>query len=150
MYRFILLLVCLSSLQTFAQNKNGIIRGRVKDAINNEGIPLASVILQNTTNRIKADLDGKFEFSKLTPGLYNIEVSYVGYSKKVFYEIAVDNSKPTFVEILLEKNQLFVEILVFKHEPASIPPQHALLTCCSFVFSAEQHSFASLLLVLFD
>ena len=106
MHRFILLLVCLSSLQSFAQNKNGIIRGRVKDAINNEGIPLASVILQNTTNRIKADLDGKFEFSKLTPGLYNIEVSYVGYSKKVFYEIAVDNSKPTFVEILLEKNKL--------------------------------------------
>ena len=114
MHRFILLLVCLSSLQTFAQNKNGIIRGRVKDAINNEGIPLASVILQNTTNRIKADLDGKFEFSKLTPGLYNIEVSYVGYSKKVFYEIAVDNSKPTFVEILLEKNQLDVKEIVVK------------------------------------
>lgn len=85
--------------------QRGNIRGKVRDAINNEPISFATVALQNTGIGAKSDIDGNFEFKALSPGLYNIEVTYVGYKKKVLFEIAVDNTKPTFVEVLLEKSQ---------------------------------------------
>ncbi len=112
MFRYLLPFFLFLSTNALAQN--GILRGRVKDAINNEGIPLATIGLQNTGKGLKSDLEGNFEFTKLTPGLYNVEVSYVGYKKKVVYEIAVDNSKPTFIEILLDKSQLEVKEVTVK------------------------------------
>lgn len=112
MKRILSLLVCLSSIVSYAQN--GVIKGKVKDAISNELIGFATVSLQNTGIGVKTDTNGNFEFKQLKPGLYNIEVSYIGYKKKVLYEIAVDNSKPSFVEILLEQSQKDVKEITVK------------------------------------
>lgn len=102
--KFILTLSLLFvSINLFAQS--GIIRGKITDAINNEPIAFAIVGLQNTTVGTKTDIEGKFELKDLKPGLYNLEISYVGYRKKVIYEIAVDNAKPTFLDIQLEKSK---------------------------------------------
>lgn len=98
---FLTLSFILVSIISLAQN--GIIRGKITDAINNEPIALAVVGVQNTTVGTKTDSDGKFELKELKPGLYNIEITYVGYGKKVLYEIAVDNAKATYVDITLEK-----------------------------------------------
>ncbi|HOZ52570.1 MAG TPA: TonB-dependent receptor [Chitinophagaceae bacterium] len=109
-----LILFFLSIISLSANAQTGTIRGKIKDAINNEGIAFANIGLQNTVIGAKSDIDGNFEFSKLNPGLYNIVVTYVGYKKKIVYEIAVDNSKPTFIEILLEKSQSEVKEITVK------------------------------------
>jgi hypothetical protein len=91
----------LIQAQLFAQS--GVIRGTVKDAISNAPISLAIVSIQGTTLGAKTNDEGGFEIINLQPGLYNLDISFLGYKKKTLFEIAVDNSKPTFVEIQLEK-----------------------------------------------
>jgi hypothetical protein len=97
---------------TFAQN--GSIKGVVKDAISNEPLSFALISIQSTTIGVKTGIDGDFELKDLKPGLYNIEASYVGYKKKVIFEIAVDNSKPSFIEINMEKNEREVKEVTIK------------------------------------
>lgn len=109
---FLSLLLFFISVSSFAQN--GVLKGTVKDAISNETLPFAAVQIQNTTQGSKTDDEGKFEIKELKAGLYNIEVSYLGYKKKTIYEIAVDNAKPTFLEILLEKSEKTVKEVTVK------------------------------------
>ena len=49
----------------FAQN--GIIRGSIKNAINNEALPSVTVIVQGTTIGVLSDFDGKYSIEKLKP-----------------------------------------------------------------------------------
>ncbi|MBK8145713.1 MAG: carboxypeptidase-like regulatory domain-containing protein [Bacteroidetes bacterium] len=94
--------------------QTGMYKGIVKDAVSNQAIEFAVVQLQGTAFGAKTDSAGRFEIRNLKPGLYNIEISNVGFKKKVLYEIAVDNSKPTFVEVLLEKSQREIKEVTIK------------------------------------
>ncbi|MBK9483513.1 MAG: TonB-dependent receptor [Bacteroidetes bacterium] len=100
--RILPLIACLLlTISSWAQT--GVFKGIVKDAVNNQPLDIAVVILQGTNLGAKTDSNGRFEIANLKPGLYNIEVTSIGYKKKVIYEMAVDNAKPSFVEILLEQ-----------------------------------------------
>lgn len=94
--------------------QTGIYKGIVKDAVSNQAIEFAVVQLQGTAFGAKTDSSGTFEIRNLKPGLYNIEITNIGFKKKVLYEIAVDNSKPTFVEVLLEKSQKEIKEITVK------------------------------------
>lgn len=109
---FATVLATVFSFFTMAQN--GVIRGTVRDAISNEAISLAVITIQGTSLGAKSAEDGSYEIKNLSPGLYNLDISFVGYKRKTIYEIAVDNSKPTFVEIRLEKNAKEVQEIKVK------------------------------------
>ncbi len=98
---FLVLLVSIISQSVSAQN--GSIKGRVFGKINNQPVEFATVLVQNSSYGAKTDIDGNYEIKDIPPGLYNIEVSYLGFKKKVIFEVAVDNYKPSFVDIPLEK-----------------------------------------------
>jgi hypothetical protein len=66
----------------FAQGQNGIIKGTVTNALNNEPIAFASVLIEGTDQGATTDLDGNYEVSNLDPGLYNVRVSYIGFTEK--------------------------------------------------------------------
>ena len=82
--------------------QNAIIKGKVYDAINNEAIPFATIAIQGTTTATQSDLDGNFILNNLVPGLYNLEIMFVGYKKKVVYELQITNVKPFIVNVALE------------------------------------------------
>lgn len=100
-------LVLMMSIPAIAQS--GVIRGEAKDARSNEAIPFANVVVQGTSTGVMTDLDGKFEISGLTPGLYNLEVSFVGYQKAVVFEIEVTNARAAFVSVKLEEASVVVD-----------------------------------------
>jgi hypothetical protein len=83
--------------------QNGIIKGRVFNAINNEPIPFASVGIASTSAATTTDIEGKYELKNLSPGLYNITASFVGFSKKTIFEIQVNNFTPTVLNIGLDE-----------------------------------------------
>jgi len=101
-----LVATCLSFL-TFSQS--GVIRGQVNDAKNNDPIPFAAVVLQGTTTGGQTDLDGKFELKNLSPGLYNLEVTSVGYLKKTIFEVEVTNARAAFVNVKMDEQTLQLE-----------------------------------------
>lgn len=98
---FLFFFILIFSSSVFAQN--AIIKGTVRNAINNEVLPSVTVIIQGTTMGVLSDFDGNYVIDKLKPGLYNIEFKYIGFKSKVVYEIQVSNSKPSVVDVALEE-----------------------------------------------
>jgi hypothetical protein len=68
--RKIISLFAVSSLfiSTTLYAQNGIIRGSVKNAINNEALPSVTVIIQGTSTGALTDANGKYSIEKLKPG----------------------------------------------------------------------------------
>ncbi|MCF8276262.1 MAG: TonB-dependent receptor [Flavobacteriales bacterium] len=112
---FITAVMLIISIGVNAQT--GIVSGRIADAKNNEPIPFANVVIQGTTIGASSDLDGKYEIKNITPGLYNVEVSFLGYKSKVEYEVEVFNNKPAQVNFNLEEDSKTLEAVVVKANP---------------------------------
>ncbi len=97
------LLAIFLLLPLLMQAQNGIIKGRVTDAISNEAIAFASVIIEGTTRGVSTDEEGNYEITGLEPALYNISASYLGYKKKTAVEIQVTNAKPAVVDFAMSE-----------------------------------------------
>lgn len=108
MHSFLLSIVLLVlTIPVFSQG--GVIRGSVTDARSNEPIPFANVIVQGATTGVMTDLDGKFEIVGLDPGLYNLEVSFVGYKKAIVFELEVTKARSAFTSVKLEEAAVQME-----------------------------------------
>ena len=110
-----LLLILLIPGGLFAQN--GIIKGKITDKASNEPIPFANVLLIGTDNGTTTDENGVYEISGLTPGLYSIRVSFVGYEDANTFEIQVSNNKPASIDLALESSSQKLEEVVIKAPP---------------------------------
>jgi hypothetical protein len=114
MKNFILALLLFPSI-IFAQT--GIIEGRIFDEINNEPIIGANVTIKGTTNGATTDIDGNYKIEGLTAGLYNIEVSYLGYETQTLFEVEVTNSKPKRIDFSLKQSSQSLDSIVIKATP---------------------------------
>ena len=104
---FSLVFISLSSLG------QGIIRGKITNSINNQGVPFANIILLNTDLGTISDEEGNFEIVNVPPGLYNVRASYVGYKSTTAYEIQVSLAKPVQLDFsLVEEASELNEVLV--------------------------------------
>jgi hypothetical protein len=112
-YAFLLMLT--STLTMFAQN--GIIKGKVYDAINNEPIPFANVLVVGTDFGATTDIDGNYEITGLEPALYSVKASYVGYNELTEFEQQVSNSRPVEVNFALESTIEELTEVVVKASP---------------------------------
>ncbi|MFN8397412.1 MAG: TonB-dependent receptor [Bacteroidia bacterium] len=105
---WVLLIVAYSG----ALGQNGIIRGRVFNAINNEPLDFATVKVQQQPIGTYTDSTGRFEIKGITPGLYNLEISYTGFATKVLPELEVTNAKPVVLEVGLQEEGAKVDTVV--------------------------------------
>ena len=95
---YIILIICFPTL---SYSQSGSIKGQISNAVNNEPISFASVYIDGTTNGTVSDLNGNYLLNELSPGTYNIVCSFIGFKKKVFYEIIVSSLKPTSIDFSL-------------------------------------------------
>jgi len=77
-------------------NKFGVINGTIKDIKSNKAIEYATVsVFSNDKSKLIdgtiTNEDGFFEINKLKAGNYYIEVSFIGYEKKIIPNIAIRN-----------------------------------------------------------
>lgn len=91
---------------TFFAQAQFQISGIVKDAVTNNPLAFANVIVTNGPETI-TDIDGKFRLEN-TPPFASLRISYIGYQKK---EILI-NDTPYFVVSLLPQIQNLNEIVV--------------------------------------
>lgn len=99
---------------THINAQSGIIQGRVFDAINNEPIPFANVIIQNTNLGTTSLDDGTFVINNLDNGLYNLQVTYIGYTPVTLFEVEVSNLKPTQINVALQSNSTKLQTVEVK------------------------------------
>lgn len=108
---FTAILISIASI-SFAQT--GVIKGTIKNQINNEALPSVTVIIQGTSIGTLSDFNGNYVIDKLKPGFYNVEFKYIGYKSKVLYEVQVSNSKPSVFDVELEEESKNIAEVVVK------------------------------------
>ena len=111
---FFALLALILAQAALAQT--GIIRGVVVDAVNNDPVPLANILVVGTDFGTTTDLDGNYEIS-LPPGLYDIRASYVGYKDNTQFEIQVTTARPVEVNFRMEEYSTDLAEVVVRASP---------------------------------
>lgn len=116
--RSIILCLFLSlSLMSSLFAQRGIIKGRLTDAINNDPIPFANVLVLEAGGGATSDVDGYYEITGLEPGVYDLKATFVGYDPATVYEIQVTNAKPAVVDFELRQSSQELEEVVVKASP---------------------------------
>ncbi len=97
--------------------QTGIIKGVIRDKLSNEPIGFANVLLVGTDKGTTSDENGAYEITGLTPGLYNLRFSFVGYEDNTAFEVQVSNNKPAIVDMELGTSSQKLEEVVIKAPP---------------------------------
>ena len=107
------------ALCNIASAQWGEIKGIVTDNDTKATIPGANVYVESKGMKIGAatDMDGKFTIKPLPAGIYNLYVSFTGYTTLTLTSINVNPDKITFMkEIFLKPNaELIAEIEVIEY-----------------------------------
>jgi hypothetical protein len=101
----------------FTQSQTGIIKGNITDALTNQPVMFANVLVMNTDKGATSDENGFFEITGLTPGLYDVRASYVGYRDVTLYEIQVSTAKAAVVNFKMEEQSANLQQVVVKASP---------------------------------
>lgn len=92
----------------FGININGqSLRGSITDSETGESIPSADIIIKNEDTIIDiltSDFDGKFQFQSIKPGIYSLEVNFIGYLTSMEKEINIKNKKTTTINVKLKED----------------------------------------------
>lgn len=115
-----IMLICVSSADLYA-GTTGKIAGRITDANTGEPLVGANVIIIGTTLGAATDLEGYFNILRVPPGVYSVEVSYIGYSKMTYQDVKVSVDLTTKLDAAL-RTEAFTgeEVIVIAEEPAIV------------------------------
>ena len=118
----ILLLLCT---KLFTQNNN--ISGLVIDRYTGQPIEFANVSIVDLGLGSSTDSLGFFKINNLNPGIYNLQVSFIGYKTETIYELKLTPSRSIYQIIELDQTgsdldevELTSEPLFSKENPISI------------------------------
>lgn len=90
----------LQALPGVAWAQTGKLSGRITDAEDGSPIPGATVFLENTTQGTTTGADGRYVIIGITPGTYNVRVSFVGFTTQVI-EIRIVSDRTTTLDAAL-------------------------------------------------
>jgi len=106
------------SLNLFAQQP-GALSGNILDAKTNEPLPGVNIILRGTYYGAATDLNGNFSIKNISPGSYNIEISFIGYKTLQFTGTKIEPNKTKLLNVKLEESVLTLEqdVIVIGDKP---------------------------------
>ncbi len=113
-------IMCISTISLYAQSGVGKLSGKVIDAATREPLIGANVVVVNSDLGAATSVDGDYFILNITPGTYNVKVSYVGYAPRtvqdvrivagITYELNVELTTDfTLPEIVVEDKKFFEE-----------------------------------------
>ena len=109
------LIAVLFSFIGFAQERNGIISGKVTDATTGEELPFVNISLFNDTTFISGtttDLDGGYSFKKLAPGKYRLLFKYIGYTNVELKNIVVSGKEVSSITQMNPSQKSLEEVTI--------------------------------------
>ncbi|MCC7520058.1 MAG: carboxypeptidase-like regulatory domain-containing protein, partial [Flavobacteriaceae bacterium] len=102
------LVTILASAQT------GTLTGKIYNASDNQPIPFADVLLENTNYYTTSDENGFFSIENIKPGVYNLLVTLLGYNEERIPEVSINNIRTQNLEVFLSENTAQLEEVVVK------------------------------------
>lgn len=86
---------------------------------------MANVVVKSGQNVVQGgstDFDGKYIISPLSPGTYNVEISFIGYATKKVSGVIISPAKSTQLDVQLsEEGTMIDEVIVVWEEPIIDP-----------------------------
>ena len=106
MKKYFLLISLLIAHISYAQNNKQNIRGVIIDKLSQTTLPGATVqILSKTENKgTGTDEKGKYILANVSPGRYELKISYVGYKDVFVSSVVVTSGKETILDIAMEED----------------------------------------------
>lgn len=119
---------------SFGQATTGKVAGRVTDG-NGEPLPGANVVLTGTRQGGTADVNGEYFILLVTPGVYNVRATLVGYQtvEKTDVEVLVDRTST--VDFELNESSVQLDDLVVR---AEAPPVQMDVSFAQQALTQEQ------------
>jgi hypothetical protein len=88
-------------LSLFAQT--GVLSGKVSNASNGTLVSPAKVSIIELQILKAVDLDGRFSFEALAPGIYTVKFTAPGFEDKIQSEVLITNARPTELNVELDE-----------------------------------------------
>lgn len=130
--------ILISFLTANAQN-TGSIKGRVLDKASGEPLPFANVVAETNGRQAggaQTDFDGNYTIKPLSPGTYEVKVTFVGYSASQVNGVLVSADKITFQDLKLTKGAVDINTVVI--EDYAVPLIDKGQTSTQQTITAEQ------------
>lgn len=102
----IIFLLCFIS--AYGQN-TGKLTGKIIDAADNEPLIGVNILLKGTYYGAASDVNGNFTISGITPGNYNISVSFIGYKTMEFTGYKIEAGKTTELNVQMNQTSLTLD-----------------------------------------
>lgn len=112
---FLTFLILFSTTTLFAQS-TGKIMGKVIDQATGEGIPFANVFIEGTSSGAASDIDGNYVILNVSPDVYTVTASYIGYQKVTRTEVRVNVGFTTAIDFELPSGAIEMEAVVVQGE----------------------------------
>lgn len=114
-FMFLVLLTNLAS----AMGTTGKIAGRVTDAGTGQPLPFINVVIEGTTLGASTDMDGYYTILNVSPGVYRVKASAIGYNSVTVQNIKVSIDFTTKQDFQLAETsiQLNQEVVVTATRP---------------------------------
>lgn len=119
-YFLTLFFLTLSScVSVFAQSDRGRVEVKITDAKTGEGLPSANVFIKGTYYGGASNIDGVVRIENVTPGVYTIEVSLLGYKIVQFTGVKVEAGRTVSLEAKMEETVLSLdqEVVIVGEKP---------------------------------
>lgn len=112
-----LLFIIISALNlsiSTAQEKLGTLKGVVTDYDTKEALAGVNVQLMGTEKGTVTDLEGKFTIPNVPAGSYNVELSFIGYSKSRQTDVIIRPARITTLQVELSASEVEKQEVVVK------------------------------------
>lgn len=146
----LILLIIISVFQPiglFSQQskENGTISGKIVDAKTGEALIGARVILKGTKFGGLSKYDGSFIIKNVTPGDYELEINYIGYSKYTVSKIIVEPGglkkfEVAMQDMTIQKDEVVVTARAIKTTGAALLKDRQKAESVSDAIGAEEIS----------
>jgi hypothetical protein len=122
----VLMIVMLILHNGYGQEGSGTITGRVLDAMTNQPLPGANVVVSGLTLGAATDSEGQFRIERLPFGTYSLRTTMVGYMPLVTTDVVVSSARPTTVEIRLQEMAIDISTVDVVASPFQRMPEAPL------------------------
>ncbi len=141
MRKYILIVLIFIVQFSFAQNKDNKqnIRGVVSDKLSQSTIPGAIVQILDSVQKkaTQTDAKGNYVLANVTPGRYEIKISFMGYKDVIVPNVVVASGKETILDIPMEEEiKLLNEVVI--RDNSKDKTINSLSTISSRMFSMEE------------
>ncbi len=114
MSKFLLVFIILLFNVALVYGQTGTIKGKIIDATTQEEVIGANVVIEGTQIGGSTDINGDFSIFNISPGTYNISITYIGYKPKVVEGVVVYAGKVTLLNTTLEEDAAQLEDIVIE------------------------------------